>query len=59
MKEIEKRIKKEILNDLMLIKTKIDALNKYQRYQDEDMRQAFWDITEAIINTKASIGNDK
>jgi len=43
----------------MLIKTKIDALNKYQRYQDEDMRQAFWDITEAIINTKASIGNDK
>ena len=27
MKEIEKRIKKEILNDLMLIKTKIDALN--------------------------------
>ena len=41
MKEIEERIKKEILNDLMLIKTKIDALNKYQRYQDEDMRQAF------------------
>ena len=59
MKEIEERIKKEILNDLMLIKTKIDALNKYQRYQDEDMRQAFWDITETIISTKASIGNDK